>query len=353
MTHPLSLDAVFSFPSLWAATQRAARGRRYHDAVARYRVDLERNLLALRRSILSGVWKPSPVRRMLVRDPKPRRIAVPTFDDRIVHHCIGAVLEPRHERRMIADTYACRRGFGTHAALRKARAWASTYRWWVRLDVAQFFPSVDHEIVRAQMERDLPDVPLRALCLRILAAGGSRGGVYVPGDDLFTPVARAVGLPLGSLLSQLWANRYLDPVDHLVKDRLGHRAWLRYMDDMLLFGDDREALVALARRVEEACHALRLRLHSWSVQPTQAGVGFVGFRVGGDQMRVRRTSVTRVLRRLRWQMHQGKDLGDEDFRAGLRSVFAHWCHAQSWRLRDMTLRRLGLHVDGDDRALDG
>jgi hypothetical protein len=135
------------------------------------------------------------------------------------HHAIAAVLEPIHERRMIADNYACRRHRGTHAALRRATAWARTYRWWVRLDVEQFFPSIDHAIVREHLTRDLPSQALRDVCERILAAGATRGSRHFDGDDLFSPLSRSVGLPLGSLTSQLWANRYLDPVDHVVKDR--------------------------------------------------------------------------------------------------------------------------------------
>ena len=176
--------------------------------------------------------------------------------------------------------------------------------------------------------------------------------MYVPGDDLFTPMQRAVGLPLGSLLSQLWANRYLDPVDHLVKDRLRLRGYLRYMDDMLLFHDDRTTLVDLARRVEDACHGLRLRLHPWEVLPTRGGVGFVGFRVIGKQVRVRRSTVTRAVRRMRWQMQQGWGWSDERFRTGLRAVFAHWAHADSWRLRERVLQDLGIFA-GDDNGPRG
>lgn len=342
----LDLAAVFSFPALWAAAARAARGKRLDPAPARFRLDLEAQLLALHRRLVAGAWRPSPTRRILVFDPKPRRIEVPTFADRVVHQCLAAAVEPRLERRMIADSYACRRGHGTHAALRKARAWARTYRWWVRLDVARFFPTVDHAVVRAHLRQDVPAAPLRAVCERILDAGGGDERVYVPGDDLFTPLGRRVGLPLGSLTSQLWANRYLDPVDHLVKDRLRVRAYLRYMDDMLVFHDDRAALVALARRIEDACHAVRLRLHPWDVQPTAAGVGFVGFRVRGDHVRVRATAVARARRRLRWQLR----CAGGDPRAvlpNLRAVFGHWGHADTWRLREQTLRELGLLADDD------
>jgi hypothetical protein len=178
------------------------------------------------------------------------------------------------------------------------RAWSRAYRYALHLDVERYFPTIDHAVVRTQLARDLPSCPLRALCERILAVGGTHGAVYVPGDTLFTSQTRTVGLPLGSLLSQLWANRYLDPVDHFVKDRLGLRGYLRRMDDLLLFHGDRATLVALGRRVEEACHALRLRLHAWEVLPTQGGVSFVGYRVAGRNVRVRGTTVKRAMRRL-------------------------------------------------------
>lgn len=337
----LSLDGLFSFDALWHAARRAARSKRRRPSVARVMIELEALLFPLRDDLLEGRWRPSPARPKRVYDPKPRMISVPTFLDRVVHQALCAGIGPRHERRLIAHTYACRLGSGTHAALRMATAWARTYPWWVRLDVARFFPSIDHGLLHAMLAADLPERPVLSVCEAILDAAGTVGGHHALGDDLFAPLGRRVGLPLGNLTSQLWANRYLDPVDHLVKDRLRHRPYLRYMDDLLLFGDSHAGLSDLARAVEEACHALRLRLHPWSVQPTRAGVGFVGYRVMPDHVRVRRTSAGRAERRLRATLREaGGDLAAID--EGMRSVFAHWRHADSWRLRERTLRRLGL-----------
>ncbi len=337
----LDLDAVFSFEALWQAVRRASIGKRRMPSVAAFRLELEPRVLALRRAVLAGTWRPDPVYTLRVYDPKPRVISVPSFRDRVLQQCLAAVLGPRVERRLITDCYACRVGAGTHAALRRARDWARTWKWWVRLDVTRFFPTIDHELVRAQMAVDLPDVPLRALCERILDAGGTLGGgVHLAGDDLFAPLARKAGLPLGSLTSQIWANRFLDPVDHLVKDRLRHRGYLRYMDDMLLFHDDRATLERLARRVEEECHALRLRLHPWCVQPCAAGVGFVGYRVLRDHVRVRRSSVARAERRLK-RIVREVGVGSE-LLASFRSSLGHWSHADSYRLAARTLRRLGV-----------
>ena len=175
---------------------------------------------------------------------------------------------------------------------------------------------------------------------------GRWGGVpgALSGDDLFAPLARRVGLPLGSLTSQLWANRYLDPVDHLVKDRLRVRPYLRYMDDFVIFHDDRRALASLAREVETACWELRLRLHPYDIQPTADGIGFVGYRCLPDQVRVRRTSVHRAEQRLAGLLRDvergARD--PDDFLQSLRATFAHWSHADTWRLKARLLERLGV-----------
>lgn len=341
-------DAVFSLAALWQAARRAARSKRARASVARFRLELERELVELHDALLADRWAPARPRLVRVHDPKARVISVQPFRDRVVHQCLFAVLEPRLDRRLIRDTYACRAGLGTHAALQRAKCWARTYRWYAHLDVARYFPSIDHHTVRAQLARDVPEVWLRALCERILAAGDcSRQRWHFPGDDLFAPFAREVGLPLGNLTSQLWANRYLDPVDHLVKDRLRVRPYLRYMDDMLVFGDDRAALEDLARRIEESCHALRLRLHPWEVHPTRAGVGFVGYRVLPDHVRVRRTSVARAERRLLSKVVDAERglIDPAEVWASLRATFAHWSHADTWRLRGRLLRRIGLYDD--------
>ncbi len=345
---------VFSLRALWAAASRAARRKRGRPAVARFRLDLEGELCALRDDLLAGRWTPSRPRILAVRDPKPRTISVLPFRDRVVHQALGAVLGPIVERRLVGDTYACRAGAGTHAAFRRARAWSRTYPWYVHLDVARFFPSADHDVVRAQLAEDVREPFLREICDSILRAGVcDRSRAHFPGDDLFAPFLRDVGLPLGNLTSQLWANRYLDPIDHLVKDRLRLRGYLRYMDDMLLFHDDRAALAALARAVEEACWGLRLRLHPYAVQPTRNGVGFVGYQARPDHARVRRTSVARAERRLAAQLAEveagARDLGE--VWEGLRATCAHWSHADTWRLKERLLRRLGLFHDPSDPGM--
>ncbi|MCB9660288.1 MAG: RNA-directed DNA polymerase [Sandaracinaceae bacterium] len=345
MPKPVAATDALSLRSLLAAAARAARGKRSRASVARYLVELEPRLIDLERRLLAGTWVPQRPVMLRVHDPKPRTISVQPFEDRVVHQALAAVLGPRLERTLIRDTYACRVGAGTHAALRRARAWARTYRYWVRLDVVRYFPSVDHAVLRELLAPETPEPWLWRLCDLILERGEcERERAYFPGDDLFTPHTRDVGLPLGNLTSQLWANAYLSPVDHFVKDRLGHRAYLRYMDDMLLLGDDRGVLADASAAVVAACADRRLRIHPHDIQPTSGGVGIVGYRVLPDQVRVRRTSVARAERRL--QALYG------DVRAGrtsplaawesVRATFAHWDHADAWRLKGRLLRELDI-----------
>ena len=340
-------DRVASLAELWAAAKRAARGKRHRASVARTLFDLERVVIDLRRRLLEGSWTPGRPGLHEVFDPKRRLIAAAPFADRIVHQSLCAAIGPLLDRGLIHDTYACRVGLGTHAAVARATGWARHYRWFAHLDVAKYFPTIDHALLLRQVERDVPCAHTVDLCARIVAAGADAvrdPRRYGPDDDLFTPVGRVIGLPIGNLTSQHFANRFLSPVDHRLKDRLRVRAYLRYMDDMLVFGDERAEVEAHARAVEEACQRQRLRVHPWHVQPTRAGVTFLGYRVLPDTVRVRRTSVARAERRLA-ELADAVAAGRaprEALTRSLRATFAHWKHADSWRLRTRTLRRLSL-----------
>ncbi len=347
------IEEIASLRNLWAAARRAARGKRHRRSVAAVLLELESVVLELERTLLDGSWRPGTPGLHEVRDPKRRLIAAAPFRDRIVHQALCAIVAPLLDRHLIAHSYACRSGLGTHAALAKAKAWARGHRYFVHLDVAKFFPTVDHAILLAQLAHHIPCTRTLDLCARIVAAGGALSAGprrHFPGDDLFAPHARAIGLPIGNLTSQHFANRYLSPVDHRAKDRLRVRAYLRYMDDLLLFGDDRATLERHARAVEDACWRQRLRLHPWQVRATREGVNFLGFRILDDHVRVRRTSVARAEKRLAALARAVREghLSEGAFAQSLRSTFAHWRHADTWRLRERTLKRLGkLHDPGE------
>lgn len=336
---------IASFANLYAAWEAARRGKRRRPGVAAFERDLESNVLRLERQLLDGSYRPGRYRSFYIREPKKRKISAAPFRDRVVHHALVRVIEPIFEARFSSASYACRVGKGTHRAAEHAQALLRRYRYVLKADVAQFFPSIDHAVLDALLSRHIACRRTLDLCRRIMASGdGILASEYrlqlFPGDDLFAAL-RPRGLPIGNLTSQFWANVYLNSVDTLLQRelRLPH---VRYCDDILVFADDRarlwEAHAALAQRVA----GLRLTLHPVKTRLYRfdEGVEFVGYRLFREHRRLRRANVRQFVRRLRRQQraYRAGELSADRVRASLRSWIAHASHANTYRLRARLLR---------------
>ena len=120
---------MISFESLLLAAHAAARGKRFKPGVARFVFDLERQLLLLHEELASKTYRPGPYRTFTIYEGKTRQISAAPFRDRVVHHALTGVLEPIFERSFIFDSYACRKGKGTHAAVDRCQQFARRYRY--------------------------------------------------------------------------------------------------------------------------------------------------------------------------------------------------------------------------------
>jgi RNA-directed DNA polymerase len=215
-------DKICSFENLLEAYRRARKGKSACACVQRFELDRETNLIRLQRSLRDGTYRPGGYRTFTIHEPKERLIAAAPFRDRVVQHALCAVTQPFLERSFIADTYACIEKRGTHRAVDRYTYFARRYRYVLKMDVKRFFPSIDHEIMFGLLARRLPEPPVQHLIRLIIDCGASaceRVVQYLPGDTLFTPHERARGLPIGKLTSQLWANVYLDGLEHFVCSR--------------------------------------------------------------------------------------------------------------------------------------
>jgi len=295
---------IRSFENLWYAYRDAARGKHCTPGVARFEFHVEERLLELEAELAARTYRPGPYRSFYIRDPKRRLISAAPFRDRVVHHALCWVIEPLFEATFIADSYANRIGRGTHAALDRAEQFAGRYRYVLQCDVRQFFPSIDHAVLREILARKLACPDTLGLCDAILDGGagvldGEYTQAYFPGDDLFA-AARPRGLPIGNLTSQFWANCYLNELDQFVKRTLRCGAYLRYVDDFLLFADDKPTLWAWKEALCERLAALRLRVHQGSstVYPVAAGIPFLGFRLMPGVRRLKRRNGVLFARRL-------------------------------------------------------
>jgi RNA-directed DNA polymerase len=281
-------DEVTAFFSLRRAARRAARGSRGSPGAAAFLCELEAEVLALQRELRAGAYEPGPFTTFPIREPKPRLISAAPFRDRVVHHAVCAVLEPELEREADPDSYACRRGRGTLAAVHRIQAHCRRWPWFAKLDVHHCFETVDLSVLRGLLIQRFPDPPLLDVLDRVLDRGAGPDGR---------------GLPIGNLTSQHLANLLLGEVDREAR-RIGVGGWVRYMDDMLLFGPDRDAVTrwrdALAAFVVARLHQVD-KPSARRLAPVHAGVPALGFRVWPRRIRLDGARRRRVLRRLRRQ----------------------------------------------------
>ena len=282
-------DQVADFHCLHEAMRRAASGRRDKPAVAAFLFHREREIIRLERELREHTYTPGKYITFLVHDPKCRTISAPPFRDRVVHHSLCAAVEPVFERMAIHDSYACRRGKGSHAAVDRAQDYARRYRYFLKLDVEKFFDSVDHEVCRALVRRLVKDPDVLWLVDTVIAHGPAGA-----------PAGK--GFPIGNLTSQHLANLYLSGLDHHIKEQLHAKAYLRYMDDMLLFGDDKEMLWRCHEEiVRYLARELKLELQSKAtvLAPVSEGVPFLGVRIWPSVRRLTRRRKARFVRKLR------------------------------------------------------
>jgi hypothetical protein len=339
---------VHAFENLYWAFRQARRGKRGREEVAAFEYDLEKNLLQLQAELQTATYRPGPYRHFWIHEPKRRKISAAPFRDRVVHHALCQVIEPIFERCFIHDSYACRMNKGTHRAVNRCQAFARWHRYVLKCDIQKFFPSIDHEILLSLLARKLADPRVMELIREILKSGeGVLAEEYVmrwfPGDDLLAAL-RPRGLPIGNLTSQFWGNVYMNSLDQFVKRRLKCRAYARYVDDFLLFSDDKAELHRWKEEIMTFLEGLRLTLHERKsvVFPVSEGIDFLGYRVFPTFRRMRRVTVRRFSRRLRHlrDAYRAGSITIQQVSQSVQSWAAHCRYAQSYRLRRAIFSRM-------------
>jgi len=347
---------IYDFENLYWAYRRARQGKRSRRDVAEFEFNLEFELPQLQEELAAETYRPGPYRHFTLYERKPRRISAAPFRDRVVHHALCNLIEPIWEARFIHDSYACRVGKGTHAALTcpggqcqgdRCTHFARRRQYVLRSDIVQFFPSVDHTLLYELLARRIACPPTLRLIERVIASGA---GVHTenwtmqwfPGDDLLA-ATRSRGLPIGNQTSQFWANVYLHELDQFVKQTLRCPAYLRYCDDWALFADDKPTLHRWRREIEDFLVSLRLKLHprKTTLYPVSNGIPFLGFQVFPDHRRLRRDNGVYFQRRFRRMLRRyaaGRMTRDE-MEASVYGWIAHAGHGDTWRLRWSILRR--------------
>jgi len=274
---------IASSENLMMAYQRASRGKKHMRNVQRFEQDVPGNVECIRQMLVNKTFTTSRYQSKMIHEPKTREIFVlPFAPDRIVQHALMAVLAPIWDKLMISDSYACRNGKGQHAGSRRAMEFVRRYKYCLQCDVAKFYPSIDQQtlsnIVRQKVK--CPDT------LWLL-------------DDIIFSYPGDKNVPIGNYTSQWFGNLYLNELDQLIKQVHRVKGYLRYCDDFCLFGDDKSFLQRMKETIRQfLADRLQLRFSFAEVFPVSHGVDFLGYRHFKNHILLRKSTATRVKRRL-------------------------------------------------------
>jgi retron-type reverse transcriptase len=342
---PELFTQLISWDNLRLAYENASHGKRGRGPVALFELYLADNLLSLQRELAERSYQPGAYHSFYIHEPKRRLISAAPFRDRVAHHALCQLTVPFFERWFNPDSYANRPGKGTHRAIDRCQHFARRYPYVLQCDVRQFFPSIDHAILAQTLASMLPDDSLGWLVERILASGQGVLSeeyemVYFPGDDLLAKL-RPRGLPIGNLTSQWWANCFLNPFDQFVKRQLGCKAYLRYVDDFLLFSDSKAQLHEWRQAVIDRLARLRLTIHKPQAhpRPVTEGIPFLGFVIYPDHRLLKRRKGIAYRRRLRRLLECAPQAQLE---ASLQGWINHLRYADTFGLRRAMLAEHGL-----------
>jgi hypothetical protein len=375
---------LYSFANLWRQYRACRRNKRNTLNALAFEIDAETRLLDLQHELREHTYRPGRSVCFVTEGRKPREVFAADFRDRIVHHLLVSRTEPVFESRFIHDSYACRKGKGVLAAsdrltefLRQVTANGRRPAWALKLDVASFFPSIHKQTLYEIIARWVRDPELRWLTRTILFhdptadyrfKSGPRGVPAPEAPDYPIPSQKSLfgkdnelGLPIGNLTSQFWANVYLNGLDQFVKRELRCRFYVRYVDDLVLLHDDPDALRHWREEIRDFLAArLKLRLREPDVEARSVGRGieFVGWKTFGNHRVPGRQPLancaTRLRRFERWEMRPmwngaawrvdltGKAAARssvEQLHASLASYSGHLRHGAAWGVWDQMWQR--------------
>jgi RNA-directed DNA polymerase len=256
-------DKIIAPDNLFAAYLDARQGKRKFHACYSFERRIGHHIEDLGRRLADGSYRPKAPNCFYVYEPKKRLIEAPSFPDLVVQHAVYRIVMPIFDATFTRNSFACRKGFGTHLAADyvqdRMRLQGNGVS--LKIDCRKFFYSIDREVLRGLIERKIK-------CPQTLALMA-----------LFNSRKDPRGVSIGNLLSQMYALIYLNPVDHFIKRDLKVAHYARYVDDLVIFTDTRSRAMDLFERIKGfLSDRLGLEVSKYSIAPISRGINCFGFR---------------------------------------------------------------------------
>ncbi|MBS7845346.1 RNA-directed DNA polymerase [Pseudomonas fluorescens] len=307
--------APFQFEDLVQAYYDCRRNKRNSASARLFEKYMEINLLELHDDLIAGTYRPGRSICFVVTRPKAREVWAAAFRDRVVHQLMYNHVAPRFYASFIADSCACIPGRGTlFAATRlESKIRSASENWskplfYLKCDLANFFVAIDKAVLRKQLEARITEPWWLSLATQILMHDPredyeTRSPAHlfnrVPQHKRLVAQPARLGLPIGNLSSQFFANVYLDALDQFAKHQLRAKHYIRYVDDFVLLHESPQQLNQWLAEVEAFLPRLGAKLNPTKtiLQPVDRGVDFVGHVIKPWRRTTRKRSLAQALKR--------------------------------------------------------
>lgn len=342
----LIYSKICNYKNILLAWQNAKKGKTKRRYIKRFQKNLNNNLLNLQQELINQTYKPCELKTFILRDPKTRKISKSAFRDRVVHHALCNVIVPLFEKSFIYDSHANQIGKGTLKALerfdtfkRKVSKNNSKECYVLKADIKHYFEEVDHQKLIEIIRKKIDDEKVIGLIKNLLSVNN-----------------RTRGMPLGNLISQFFANLYLNELDVYVKHTLRAKYYIRYVDDFVILHESKEQLEMWKNDINNFLkESLKIELHpsKSNVLKLSSGINFLGFRVFFYHKLLRKSN----LRNFEKKLNNLKILFDEEIidrekaLDSLEGWLAYCSHANTHKYRKHLLKEFNNSFSSGNKLL--
>ena len=359
-------DQIFSDENLYGALRDASRGRRYHKDVLAAQFDCWNIIRRIQKDVYSGNYTIDRYYIFYVYEPKKRMIMSITFYHRIVQWAIYRVLNPLLVKGYIRDSYGCVPGKGALSAMERLKYWVNLTnnkpeKWYyLKLDISKYFYRISHEVLKKIIAKKIKDRRLLNVLYSIIDCKHTPFGLppgKSPGEVPVEERLYDTGMPIGNLLSQVFANIYLDALDQYCKRTLRIHFYIRYMDDVIILSDSKAQLHEWKSLINDFLERkLRLSLNQKTcIRPVSQGIEFVGYRIWPHYVTIRKSTtlqMRRNLRRRQEEYRRGKISMKEAFTT-LECYLGMLKHCDCKMFRKRLIEDFVLTRDGVEKRMGG
>lgn len=332
---------IISLENLFVAWDEFKKDKQKKSDVLRFEWRLEENIFDLYRDLKNHIYQHGPYTSFYIKDPKLRHIHKATVRDRVLHHAVFAILNPIFESTFIPNSFSCRIGKGTHKGvnclakmLRKISRNHTKSCFILKCDIAQFFASVNHQILLEIISKKIKDDKAIWLIKEIIESFNSEESC------LFNKR----GVPIGNLTSQLFANIYLNKFDQFVKHKLKVRHYLRYTDDCIIGARDEKYLKKILKPIKIFLkEKLGLNFHPQKIiiRKFKQGIDFLGYMLLPHYRLIRMRTKQRIFRKLKQRVKEYKEelISQRALEQSLQSYLGVLLHANTYQLKQNLLNQ--------------